>query len=358
MEKETRAIPPGTAHAEAPTGENHGLFGLPDTPTAAIAVVGVPVDATASYGRGTADGPAAILEASGQLDLYEANAALPDRPYESGIRLHGWARAERGGPTDGFNSDFQQLAADNRAIRQVVDRYRETGWQDNNAVSSIDEFGARVDAYVQTSCAVAAERASVIGLIGGDHSVAFSNIQNTLAKHPEAGILHIDAHADLRPTYEGLKYSHASIMHRVLDETDLRSLVCVGLRDLAESEHSRLVDDTRITAFLAVEMAEAQFHGECFAQQCHRIMDTLPREVYVSFDIDGLDFPWCPHTGTPVPGGLRYQEATYLLSAIAATGRRLVGFDLVETAAQRLDAIVGARILYRLCAVAAAGLQA
>ncbi len=84
-----------------------------------------------------------------------------------------------------------------------------------------------------------------------------------------------------------------------------------------------------------------------------RILEPLPRQVYVTFDIDGLDPTLCPHTGTPVPGGLSFQEASFLVGEIVRSGRRLVGFDLVEVApdpagGDEWDGNVGARLLYKL----------
>jgi len=90
-----------------------------------------------------------------------------------------------------------------------------------------------------------------------------------------------------------------------------------------------------------------------------RILEPLPAEVYVSFDIDGLDPSLCPHTGTPVPGGLSFQEAVYLVAAVVRSGRRLVGFDLVEVAPDpaggEWDGNVAARLLYKLCGWALQG---
>ena len=97
---------------------------------------------------------------------------------------------------------------------------------------------------------------------------------------------------------------------------------------------------------------KAAFCGETWDTQCCRIVETLPEEVYVSFDIDGLSFENCPHTGTPVSGGLGFNQAVWLLRTLMRSGRRIIGFDLVEVCPapeDRLDAITGARMLWKLC---------
>lgn len=86
--------------------------------------------------------------------------------------------------------------------------------------------------------------------------------------------------------------------------------------------------------------------------QCRRIVDALPQEVYVSFDIDALTFENCPHTGTPVSGGLTFNQAVWLLDTLTRSGRRIIGFDVVEVCPapdERIDAITGARMLWKLC---------
>lgn len=113
-------------------------------------------------------------------------------------------------------------------------------------------------------------------------------------------------------------------------------------------------DDPRVTMFDGPGLSASKFAGESWHSLCERIVARLPQQVYVSFDIDGLAPQYCPHTGTPVPGGLTFDEAVYLLSRVAASGRRIVGFDLCEVAPapsgeDEWDANVGARMLYKLC---------
>lgn len=196
-------------------------------------------------------------------------------------------------------------------------------------------------------------KGKLIGLVGGDHSTPYGVVRALAEQHKRFGILHIDAHCDLRIAYEGFTYSHASIMHNILqDVPQVERLVEVAVRDFCdqEQEHARI--NPRIEMFDDRRLAEAAFEGVTWQEQCRRIVEALPEEVYISFDIDGLSPDLCPHTGTPVPGGLTFREATYLLEQVVHSGRRIIGFDLVEVTpkeGERTDEIVGARILYKLC---------
>jgi agmatinase len=131
-------------------------------------------------------------------------------------------------------------------------------------------------------------------------------------------------------------------------------LVQVGVRDCceAEIEFSR-AQGGRVRTFFDPDLARRRYAGTSWAEIAREVTEALPEEVWISFDVDGLDPSFCPHTGTPVPGGLDFQEAVYLIATVARSGRRIVGFDLTEVApdpagASEWDANVGARLLYKL----------
>jgi agmatinase len=110
----------------------------------------------------------------------------------------------------------------------------------------------------------------------------------------------------------------------------------------------------RCAVFYDRDLKQAAFHGRTWAQQVDLIVAELPQQVYLSFDIDGLDPKLCPHTGTPVAGGLEVEQVLYLVEQVLASGRQLVGFDLNEVAPGPegdWDANVAARLLYRLANV-------
>jgi agmatinase len=131
-------------------------------------------------------------------------------------------------------------------------------------------------------------------------------------------------------------------------------LTQVGIRDYSRDERNIMTGlGTRGACFYGRDIFRMKAEGETFKSVATEIISTLPDNVYVSFDIDGLDPSYCPSTGTPVPGGLSFDEAVYILEELAKSGRRVVGFDLTEVAPDpnggEWDANVGARILYKLC---------
>jgi agmatinase len=321
---------------------HQGVFGLPHTPEdAGVVLIPVPWEATVSYGSGTADGPAAILAASRQVDLLDRETG---RPYEAGIamlpipaQVRAWSDEARvlaqpvieaGGP------------GDDPVLRQAAD--------------GVDELGARLNGWVRDQASRWLEAGKLVGVVGGDHSVPFGAIAAVAERHPGVGVLHVDAHADLRQAYEGLRWSHASIMYNVLCELPgVSRIVQVGVRDFCDEEDLLIrANPDRLRTFFDPDLRQQLFDGESWNRLAGRIIAELPREVYVSFDIDGLDPALCPHTGTPVLGGLSFPEATALLRLLAHSGRRVVGFDLNEVAPGRdgseWDGNVGARVLYKL----------
>jgi agmatinase len=320
-----------------------GVFGLPATPEeAAVVLVPVPFEATTSYGGGTAEGPRAVLAASRQVDLFDVETG---RPYEAGIAMlpeshevHAWNEEARSlvrrfRDQHALGIDDPKLAADQAWVNSICDRLN--GW-----------LRAEVEGWQA--------KGKIVGTLGGDHGAVFGAIAAHAARFPGLGILHVDAHADLRHAYEGFAWSHASIMENVTRHLPgVARLVQVGIRDLCEEEHDRIRGSKgRIRTHFDADLSRARFEGSSWAEQAARIVGDLPAQVYVSFDVDGLDPALCPHTGTPVPGGLSFQEATYLLAAVTRSGRRIVGFDLVEVApdpeGSEWDANVGARLLYKL----------
>jgi agmatinase len=190
----------------------------------------------------------------------------------------------------------------------------------------------------------------LVGLVGGDHSVPLGYLEALGEKHNNFGILQIDAHHDLRKSYEGFHFSHASIFFNALKINSVSKLVQVGIRDYCDEEVEIVQNEPgRITVFYDQQIKENQFNGLTWKEQCDSIIQELPDEVYISFDIDGLDPKLCPGTGTPVPGGLDFFEINFLLKKLVESGRKIIGFDVCEVGQHVWDANVGARILYKLC---------
>jgi len=333
-----------------------GVFGLPlPAEACSLRLVPVPWEATTSYGRGTAQGPSAIMRASPQLDLFDP--ALAEHglgcPYAFGIH---------------FDPEDPELVGWNaRACEAALPVIEAGGVSKDPALADardvVDTLSARIDDWVRERVSALLRAGHVVGLVGGDHSVPLGAMA-AHGEHGAFGVLHVDAHADLRVAYEGFAGSHASIMHNVLESVPaVKKLVQVGIRDQAQSEWQRARDDERVVQYTEAAVRDRLFGGEGWRSVCDELVGQLPERVYVSFDIDGLDPALCPSTGTPVPGGLSFAEANVLLMALVRGGKRVIGFDLCEVAPaapsnpelDEWDANVGARILYRLCGLALHG---
>jgi agmatinase len=320
-----------------------GIFGLTSKPAESqVHLIPVPFEATTSYGGGTSRGPAAILEASRQVDLHDLDCGPV---YEAGIVML---------------PESRRILELNRAAKKAAAPIIACGGDVAGrpalraGLEAVNRASEEVNRIVAASAAEALAGGRLVGIVGGDHSAPFGAIAVIAASHPGVGILHIDAHCDLRPAYEGFTWSHASIMRNVYDRIPgVARIVQVGIRD-AGSEEIELAERSgrRIVVHPDGAIARAGFQGVAFAVTARRIVRDLPEEVYVSFDIDGLDPALCPHTGTPVPGGLSFRQACFLLEELVRARRRIVGFDLCEVApgpaGDEWDANVGARVLYRL----------
>ena len=345
---------PPARRPPSPAAENlpGGIYGIETDPlSAAVVLIPVPWEATTSYGRGTARGPDAIAAASVQVDLFDVglSALGVGDPSEAGIAML---------EVDAVIADAAPRAAEH--AREVIDAFDRGAPCPTDALADVNALSDLRDERVQALVREHLSAGRVVGVVGGDHSVPFGAIAAVAERHPGMGILHIDAHADLRVAYQGFTGSHASIMHNVTQRIGgVSKLVSVGVRDLSVDEHRAAAEsDGRIVPFYDVELSRRMHAGERWADICAEIVAALPPEVYVSFDIDGLDPSLCPHTGTPVPGGLSFREARTLLHTLAAE-RVVVGFDLCEVApapdGDPWDANVGARVLYQLIGVAVIG---
>lgn len=305
-----------------------GIYGLPFTPAESrVVIVPVPFEATTSYGGGTSNGPQAVLEASKQVDLFDHETG---RPYEAGIAMLDIPK---------------KVLRWNREAKALAHKKRP-------AVAKVNAYGERVNGWVydETRALLAAGKMPVI--LGGDHSVPFGAIRAYAEAYPGLGILHLDAHADLRDAYEGFIWSHASIFNNVMRKIDgVGRLVQVGVRDMGQGER-KMIDESngRILTFYDADLAARKDDGVPFAKIADEIAAALPRDVYLSWDIDGLDPTLCPGTGTPVPGGLSWNEAIGLLRALVRAKKRIVGLDLCEVSPGETewDANVGARLLYKM----------
>ncbi len=262
-----------------------GLFGLYDTlESARVIVLPVPFDATTSYHHGAARAPAAILRASHQIDLYDVETG---RPYRAGIHML---------PEP---PSVKAWNATSRVAAQAFEHEDATEAEVAEAQEHINDASRAVENYVAARTRELLLAGKLVCTLGGDHSVALGAIKEHAARYPAMGILHIDAHANLRRAYQGFVRSHASIMYNVLAGIpSLGCLVQVGVRDLCDEEVARIEESGgRIRTFFDAELSQQKLSGVPWTGLCERIVAALPAEVYVSFDIDGLDPALCPRTG-------------------------------------------------------------
>lgn len=327
---------------------NGNYFGFSFTDKEALLhLISVPWDVTSSYGGGSSSAPDAIIEESTQLDFYDMvspdawreGIATIDIDYsiqDQSIMLRPDARRVMGILESGGN-----VLEDKRLLRKI---------------ERVNTASRRVNAKVYREVRNRLMAGKLIGLVGGDHSSPLGLIRAVGNKEKSIGVLHLDAHADLRDSYEGFKYSHASIMYNVLSEVpEVEKIVQVGIRDISQTEYNTARESGKVEIFDDYSLSARRFRGETWGNICDEIVSRLPEKVYVSFDVDVLSPENCLNTGTPVAGGLTFNEATYLIDTVARSGRRIVGFDLCEVVpgeTNKLDAATGARLLFKLCGIA------
>ena len=317
---------------------NGNFFGFPYTiEESEIVLVSVPWDVTTSYRAGTSSAPEAIKKASLQLDFFDFEI---EKAWETciGTEILSETIIEA-------NQTYRKLA---EQIIADLERGKPAEKKDLNAINKACEV---VNTYVYKLCQSHLKSGKKIGLVGGDHSSPLGFIQALSEIYDDFGILHFDAHADLREAYEGFVYSHASIMFNALKFKSVKKLVQVGIRDVSQDEINLANSSEHVVQFNDFALKEAAFSGYTWQEQCNSIIQHLPQNVYISFDIDALSPENCPNTGTPVPGGLSYNEAIFLVKLLKNSGRNIIGFDLCEVGCSpdEWDANVGARMLYKLC---------
>lgn len=319
------------------------IYGLPfKNEDCEIVLIPVPWEVTVSYGSGAAEGPAHIFEASFQVDLHH-----PQFPHlwKDGIGM------------DGIPEELQTLSSAMRPKAERIISLHEEGVDIDNhqeAQALLIEVNAaceQMNQWVEGRVLHWKSMGKKVALVGGDHSTPLGYYRALAKEHSHFGILHIDAHMDLRIAYEGFEYSHASIMYNTLKIDNINKLVQVGIRDFCAQEQN-VVDSQgeRVQVYTDFALQSKAFEGENWKGICDQIVAQLPEKIVISFDIDGLDATLCPNTGTPVPGGLSFAQALYLLNRAAET-KQLIGFDLVEVAPGEDDwnGNVGARLLFHLC---------
>lgn len=325
------------------------IFGLPFTSEQSeIIVIPVPWEVTVSYGSGASEGPGTILDASFQVDL--SHQDFPEL-WKLGIFMDEAPEHWK------INSNAYKALA--KPIIQALEKGENLESHPNllDDLAAINKVCRDLHTEVREKALFWMKQGKKVALLGGDHSTPLGYYEALATQHDNFGILHLDAHMDLRIAYEGFAYSHASIMYNALQIPQLSKIVQLGIRDFCEQEITVAKQQKgRVIIHTDSDLKAQTFEGKTWAQQCDDIINALPKKVCISFDVDGM-YPWyCPNTGTPVPGGFSFEQATYLFNKLAASDKNIIGFDLVEVAPGEnndWDGNVGARMLFHMCGILA-----
>ncbi|MCK9281851.1 MAG: agmatinase [Melioribacteraceae bacterium] len=264
-----------------------------------IVILSAPFEKTVSYGKGTKNGPSEIIEASHYVEFFdeELNRELC---FEKGIATLSPMKLDK-------LSSMKALSEIYKNVKKFVDMGK----------------------FVVT--------------LGGEHSISSAPILAHIEKYENISILQFDAHSDLRESYEGSKFSHASVMARVAEHT--KDIVQVGIRAQC-IEEADFIREHGIKTFYERGIRTG-LYGDYWMEE---VVNSLKENVYITFDVDGLDPSIMPHTGTPEPGGLMWDETMNLLKRVGES-KNIVGFDVVELAPDKKDtssSFVAAKLVYKI----------
>lgn len=261
---------------------------------AKFVVLPVPYDLTSTYQPGSRRGPAAIIEASCNMELYDEE--LKKETYLCGIHT------------------TEPMEVDSRGPKYMVNQVRKK----ISRIAALDKIPV---------------------MLGGEHSISSGAVEALLEKHPKMSVLQFDAHADLRDSYQNTPYSHASVARRI---ADICPLIQVGIRSMSK-EDADYLSKSKVKSYGADFILDNK-------NWCETISRNIKGDVYVTIDLDVFDPSIMPATGTPEPGGLYWNHVLRLLKAVSKTCK-IRGFDVVELAP--LSGIVApdflaAKLIYRL----------
>ncbi|MCL2289701.1 MAG: agmatinase [Bacteroidetes bacterium] len=259
--------------------------------SAKYVLIPVPYDGTSTYIKGADKGPQAIIDASDSIELYDIQTNL--EAYRSGIY------------TD--KPPYPSAAPEKMMV----------------------EVKERVSFFLQQN--------KKIGLLGGEHSISIGAIEAFAEKYPNLSVLQIDAHADLRDSYNGSIYNHACVMRRA---QEVANVVQVGIRSVCIEEKNNIIPENMFYA-----------HDICGKTDwMQKAIDRLTEHVYLTIDLDGFDPSIVPATGTPLPGGLLWYETLAFLELLFKS-KKVVGFDVVELCPQndnKISDVLAAVLVYKI----------
>jgi len=269
--------------------------GIPDEfaqlEKAKVVLIPVPYDGTSTWGKGADKGPEAFLKASENMELYDIETDT--EVYQQGVYL-----------ANSVDEDSSPEAMVN-AVHKVAKEY--------------------------------IKRNKFVTIFGGEHSISIGTIRAFNECFDNLTVLHIDAHADLRKSYDGTKFNHACAVHEASQTTNLLQ---VGIRSMDAIEKT-FMDEEK--TFFAHDMVNDEYWTD-------KVIDLMTDNVFITFDLDALDPSIMPSTGTPEPGGLFYYETLEFLKQVF-TDKNVVGFDIVELCPNKSDKssdFLAAKLYYKM----------
>ncbi len=249
--------------------------------SARIVILPIPYEQTTSYGKGTRKGPNAILNASAYVEFYD-DEFDKELCFEKGI------------------ATLPALNFKNLEPKEALE-------------------------LIHKSVGMLISDGKFFVGIGGEHTISLPLIQAHFTAYPKMSILQFDAHSDLRESYEGTKFSHASVMARVCESFDPSRIIQVGIRALCKEE-AKFIEKNNIKTFFASKIRQNEY-GNNWQKA---VVDTLSEQIYITFDVDYFDPSIIPATGTPEPDGFYYNETLEVFREIRRQGKKIIGFDVVE----------------------------
>jgi len=309
---------------------------------ASTILFGIPWDVTVSTQAGTGGAPKNILKSSHAVNLFDP--AAPEL-WQKGIFMLP------------LRKDISKKNKELRAkVEEYLDHLEEGGNINDNPkysqiVARINEECAILNEWVYQETSQMLDDGKTIGLIGGEHSVALGYLQALAERFPAFGVLHIDAHAGLTEAYQGFEFSHQSVIQHIKNIKQVKKIVQVGTRDLSDNEYEIIKKSRgKIKPFLDHDVRQRIYDGESWKKICAEIINALPQNIYISIDMDGLNPSLCPNASSPVAGGMEFNELTYLIESIVASGKQIIGFDVAEAGGNGhdWDGNVAARLIYKI----------
>ncbi len=329
-----------TLHADEPLFGNSLTFEQSE-----LVIIPAPWEPTTSYKGGTSNSPDLIRQASHQMDYFhevylnsyhrgiyykELNPEIKPL-HEQALSLCDDIQKQLIATTDPYTDKSNDLSEKLHKANALSDKFNTIIYQESQQILKAKKIPA---------------------LFGGDHSCPYGLMKALSEHYQEWSLLHIDAHFDLRVAYQGFKHSHASIIYNATQLINPPTKIAhVGIRDFSKGEYEYARENEH-DSWTDKVLKRRAFEGESWSKTMNEILQPLHHNLYISFDIDGLDPQYCPQTGTPVPGGLSYNQATALIEK-ASKSFNIIGFDLTEVSTQpgdyeSWDINVGTRMLFEL----------